>query len=105
MDKIGKECEERGIHLYKYKNLVNVMPLSMVDDLLTITNCGSKSVAANSFVMNKIEMVKLSCGEDKCKQIHIGSQKRGCPVLKVHDKDIKKVCQEKYLDDMKSCYL
>ena len=71
----------------------------MVDDLLTIINCGCQSVAANEFVMNKIEMMKLSCGEDKCKQIHVGNTRRGCPVLKVHGENMKKVSQEKYLGD------
>ena len=52
--------------------------------------------------MNKIEMMKLSCGEDKCKQIHVGNTKRGCPVLKVHGENMKKVGQEKYLGDIVS---
>ena len=29
IDKIGKKCEDRGEHLYSYKQLVNIMPLSM----------------------------------------------------------------------------
>ena len=76
------------------------MPLSMVDGLLAISNCGCKSLAANSFVMTKIEMLKLTCGKDKCKQIHIGKEERGCPTLKVHGEDMKKVNQEKYLGDI-----
>ena len=50
--------------------------------------------------MNKIEMVKLNCGEDKCKQIHVGKKQRKCPVLKVHQENMKKVSQEKYLGDI-----
>ena len=37
IDKIGKLCHEKGEHLFTYKNLVNIMPLSMVDDLLAIS--------------------------------------------------------------------
>ena len=51
IDNIGKECPKRGIHLFKYKNYVNVMPLSMVDDLLTITNCHVVKINVNKYML------------------------------------------------------
>ena len=36
IDTIGKKCYKNGEHLYLYKDMVPVLPLSMVDDLLTV---------------------------------------------------------------------
>ena len=42
IDSLGRDClsseEETG--LYSYKGIVSVPPLSVVDDILTITKCG-----------------------------------------------------------------
>ena len=40
VDTIGKECHDKGKHLYTYKEMVKVMPLSMVDDILVVSKCG-----------------------------------------------------------------
>ena len=43
IDKLGKICTDRGEHVYRYKDLVKIVPLAMVDDLLAIAPCGLKS--------------------------------------------------------------
>ena len=89
MDKIGKKCQEMGKHLYKYKNMVNVMPLAMVDDLLVLAKCGEDSKNVNTFVNANIEMKKLrfhtpnSDGKSKCHTLHVGKRKTDCQELKV----------------------
>ena len=40
MDTIASKCEKSGQNLYNYKNLVKILPLEMVDDILTISVCG-----------------------------------------------------------------
>ena len=56
---LGKKCRDRGEHSYNYKNLVKIIPLSMIDDLLSITKCGQDSLAANVFIGSQIECFYL----------------------------------------------
>ena len=100
VDKLGKECEKRNIHLYTYKGTVKIMPLAMIDDILAIAHCGFKSVAANTFVNCKLEMKKLLFSDPKCKQLHVGKECPFCPTLEVHGKPIDKTTFEKYLGDI-----
>ena len=39
IDTVGKFCQDNGL-IYKYKNISEIIPLAMVDDLLTIRSCG-----------------------------------------------------------------
>ena len=58
VDKIGKNAledksaqeQETAKYLYKYKGIVDIPPLSMVDDLLTIQECGLKSLETNAYI-------------------------------------------------------
>ena len=90
MDKIGKNCAESDLNLYKYKGLVEIMPLAMVDDLLSISKCGLDSTKLNIEINTRIEMKKLKFhtpdkrGKSKCHTIHIGKKSDKCPMLKVH---------------------
>ena len=104
-DKVGKLCTERGEHLYKYKDLVNIVPLAMVDDLLGIAPCNFKSVALNSFINTQIEMKRLKLhtpdadGKTKCHKIHVGKRNENCPSLQVHGTAMKTVFSDVYLGD------
>ena len=105
IDKIGKLCTESGEHLYKYKDLVNIVPLAMVDDLLAIAPCNFKSLALNSFINTQIEMKKLkfhtsdASGKTKYHRIHIGKRNELCPPLHVHGTELKTVFSDVYLGD------
>ena len=39
IDQVGKKCFQRGGNLCRYKQMVNIMPLAMVNDLLGIARC------------------------------------------------------------------
>ena len=65
VDSFGKECLKEKKHLFMYRGLVEVPPLSMVDDLLCISSCGVKSVMMNSFIKAKSNIKKLQFGEQK----------------------------------------
>ena len=105
IDKIGKLCTERGEHLYKYKDLVNIVPLAMVDDLLGIAPCGFSSLALNTFITTQIEMKRLkfhtpdAAGKTKCHKIHVGKMNENCPQLQVHGTPMKTVFSDVYLGD------
>ena len=64
MEKLGKLCYENKELLYKYKNVVDVPPLGMVDDILSIQKCTDAkkiNVTINTF----IEMKKLTLSQKK----------------------------------------
>ena len=106
MDKIGKQCSETGEHLFRYKKKVKVTPLAMIDDLLAISTCGSKSLSLNLMINTKIETKKLRFhipdqkGKSKCHVIHIGKEFPKCQELKVHGFQIEKVKRDTYLGDI-----
>ena len=105
MDKIGRMCKERGIHQYRYKGMVRLLPLACIDDLLGFAACGNKSIALNTFINTHVEMKKLRfhtpalTGKTKCHKIHVGKPNQTCPELRVHGSPMKTVESEKYLGD------
>ena len=44
VDEIGKECIDERKYTYKYKGEVDIPPLSMLDDLISISECGHKDI-------------------------------------------------------------
>ena len=65
IDGIGKEALERNEYLYNYKN-VKIPPLAMMDDLATISTCGTDSIKCNAYINAKIEEKTLQLNADKC---------------------------------------
>ena len=103
IDSIGKEALENDHKiLYNYKNCVKIPPLSFVDDIITVSECGIKSVETNAIVQAKIEGMQLQLGHTKCFQMHVGKLKSTCPTLSVHGKEMLKTNQEKYLGNILS---
>ena len=74
VDMIAKECIEEQKYLYKYKNEVLIPPLTMVDDVLCISECGFKTAMINSYLNCKTNTKKLQFGINKCKKMHIGKE-------------------------------
>ena len=99
-DKLDKKVYDEKEHLYKYKGEVDVPPLEMVDDILTLQNCGLASEAINNQVNNFIEQRKLTLGQKKCVKIHVGKKCNSCDKLNVHEKVMKEANQVKYLGDI-----
>ena len=105
IDRIGKLCTERGENIYRYKNLVDIVPLAMVDDLLGIATCGLKSMELNTFINTQIEMKRLrfhtpdADGKTKCHRMHVGRRNEFCPQLQVHGTDMQLVSSDVYLGD------
>ena len=96
VDKFGKECKEKKDHLYLFKDKVEVPPLSLVDDLLLISECGHKTTKMNSFINSRTNMSKLYFSAEKCKQMHVGKTKieAFCKVLHVDGWEEKVVQNE-----------
>ena len=99
MDKLAKTFYQEPDLLYKYKNTVDVPILGMVDDVLCVTKCSSKTVISNATINAFMELNKLTLSAEKCSKIHIGKKCDQCPKLKVHKDDMKDSQKEKYLGD------
>ena len=72
IDTIGKEYLEGKKYLYSYQKVVEIPSLTMVDDVLCISECGFKTAMINAFLQSKTASKKLQFGGQKCKKIHIG---------------------------------
>ena len=99
MDKLGQIAYQDEELLYRYKGVVAVPPICMVDDVMSISKC-SESGKTNSVINSFIEMKKLKLSQKKCSRVHIGKGKQECPELKIHGEKMKDSSQEKYLGDM-----
>ena len=51
IDSLGQDCITENKGIFKYKGCISIPPLSMVDDVITISNCGAESVMANGIVI------------------------------------------------------
>ena len=84
-----------------YNGVVEVPPILMVDDILTINKCSPTAVAMNSTVNAFIESKKkLKLSHKKCIAIHVGKNKGYCLVFKVHEQDMHKRESSKNLGDL-----
>ena len=125
VDTIGKECLQEKKYLYRYRGEVDIPPLSMIDDLLCVSECGQQSYMMNAFINHKTSIKKLQFGTKKCKKLHIGkdSENYKCGKLSVDkwteievkndnnnksniedifegEEDIEEKMEEKYLGDI-----
>ena len=106
VDSIGKEAllsndKNDDEYVYSYHD-VKIPPLSMVDDVLTISKCGPNSIVTNAFINAKFEQKRLELNKSKCHQIHIGKTNKRCPELKTHDDVMMKSKDDKYVGDILS---
>ena len=90
VDTIGKECLENKKHLYYFKNIVPIPPLGMIDDLLTISECGDKTKLINEYINFKTGSKRLQFGTSKCIKMHIGKT------------NSETLCQELYVGEWKN---
>ena len=92
MDKLCKLINSKENLLFKYRGVVNVPPLEMIDDIITAAQCWEKSVALNETVNTFIEHNKLKLSSTKCANIHIVTKatRRICPNKTVDGVKMKK---------------
>ena len=109
IDSIGRDLRINNNSCYLYKNSVRILPLGMVDDITAISKCGVDSLDLNTYINSKIELKKLrfhvpdKTGRTKCHKIHVGSSSsHTCPILKVHESEMKEVDEDEYLGDIVS---
>ena len=97
MDKLGQIKYENEELCYKYKGTVPIPVLQMVDDIVDVQVCGVRSVETNSVINAFIEGKKLRLSHGK--HIHCGIKIPEFATLKVHEKNMQRFSEEKYLGD------
>ena len=50
VDLIGKFCLREGRGVYKYKGCLSLPPLSMIDDIISVTKCGAETIDSNGLI-------------------------------------------------------
>ena len=104
MDKLWQQVYKTSELKDKYKGVVETPTLGMVDDILTIQKCSTKSVKMNATVNAFIEGKKLTLSNKKCHRIHVEKKKpknqTECMPHKIHENDMNESEQEKYLGDL-----
>ena len=59
MNNLCKQIYKNHNFLYKYRGVVEVPPLEMVDDIVTVMKCGNKSAELHTMVDSSINHNKL----------------------------------------------
>ena len=83
VDTIGKECLKEGKYMYSYRGEVDIPPLSMIDDLLCVSECGHRTSMLNSYINHKTSSKKLQFGTGKCKKLHVGNKEKDYKCVKM----------------------
>ena len=85
VDTFGQECLVDSKCTKMYRGEVEIPPLSMVDDVLCVSECGFKTSMVHGYMKMKTDSKKLQFGAEKCKKLHIGKMKEEfkCQTLKV----------------------
>ena len=107
-DTLGKEVlsENSSVYTpYKYLGIVDIPPLNMMDDCLSITECGNETLLMNAIINAKIETKKLRLSSDKCFLLHIEKRRSNvssnCNVnVFVHSSIMKRVSKATYMGDI-----
>ena len=83
--------------VYKYMNCVSIPPMAMIDDVITVTECGVNSIKVNASVQSMMDTKRLTLSREKCVKMHFGKDSTCCPTLRVHDSEMKSSLKQKYL--------
>ena len=103
VDTFGQECLEKSQYTYLYRGEVEIPPLSMVDDVLCVSECGFKTSMAHGYMKMKTDSKKLQFGSDKCKKLHVGKMYDDfkCQTLKVDNwKEVEIKNEETGIDEI-----
>ena len=103
IDTLGRDCQTHNQGMFKYKNVLSITPLALIDDCLGFSTCSTDSVEMNAILNSKIISKKLRLSADKCHHLHISKKPTSCfNNLKAGSLDMKKSTVCSYLGDILS---
>ena len=101
IDTLGRDCQKNNQGLFKYKNVLSIPPLALIDDCLGFSTCSTDAVQLNAILNSKIISKKLRLSADKCHQLHISKKPTSCyNNLKAGTNNMKKSTVCSYLGDI-----
>ena len=80
----------------------SIPPLSLIDDVIAISECSTNSIEVCATVKTKFEGKQLEFGAKKCHQIHVGKLAKSCRTLNINTCEMNKSTSERYLGDILS---
>ena len=98
-DKARVEAGEKGL-LFRYKGIVPIPSLGLMDDNITVTEAGVSAEQVNIFMNENSAEKKLQFNPKKCKYIRVGKNKKLNPsqTLEVDSWDVKFDKEDKLLE-------
>ena len=103
IDTLGRDCMKNNQGLFKYKNVLSIPPLALIDDCLGFSTCSADAIEVNSILNSKIASKKLRLSSSKCNHLHISKKKSKCyNNLKAGSQNMKKATECSYLGDILS---
>ena len=103
IDTLGRDCLQHNQGLFKYKNVLSITPLALIDDCLGFSTCSTDAVQLNGILNSKMTSKKLRLSANKCHQLHISKKPTNCyNNLKVGEVIMKKSTECSYLGDILS---
>ena len=78
IDTLGRDCQKNNQGLFKYKNILSIPPLALIDDCLGFSTCSTDAVQLNAILNSKITSKKLRLSAEKCHQLHISKKATNC---------------------------
>ena len=87
---MAKKCLEDNAHIFIYRDIVPIVPFTMCDDLLAISECGYQTELMAAYLNSQARFNYLQFGHKKCFKLHIGKTKK------------RYQCQPVYLDGWES---
>ena len=107
MDQLNKTAmsDKSMQYLYKGDPSIPIGVLGMVDDTLSVSECGNNSIRKNAVLNSFVETQRLTLSKEKSAVLHYGKEskcKLPCPSLKVHKDNMNKKESTKYLGNILS---
>ena len=103
IDTLGRDCQSYNQGMFKYKNVLSLTPLALIDDCLGFSRCGADAVELNAIINTKIVSKKLRLSADKCNHLHVSKTPTNCySTLKADSSTMKKSTECSYLGDILS---
>ena len=65
IDTLGRDCQSYNKGMFRYKNVLNLTPLALIDDCLGFSRCNADAVELNAIINSKISSKKLRLSDAK----------------------------------------